>query len=139
VKSAARTAFVWVAWIFVACCVVQVFLAGLAVFESPARFADHRNFGYLFGLLTIVLIVLAIAGRLGRVVIGLSILLLVLFALQSVFVLMRTSAPFVAALHPVNGFLILFIGIVVARMAAARRQEDVSEPVPTTPEPSRAA
>jgi hypothetical protein len=139
VKSAARTAFVWVAWVFVACSVVQVFLAGLSVFESPARWALHRDFGYTFGLLTIVLIVLAIAGRLGRVLIGLSVLLLVLFALQSVFVLLRGSAPFVAALHPVNGFLILFVGIVAARLAAAKRREDVAEPVPTTPEPSRAA
>ena len=38
-----------------------------------------------------------------------------LFILQSVFVAMRSSAPAVAALHPVNGFLILLLAIVIAR------------------------
>ncbi len=121
VGSAARVAYPWVAWLFVACCVVQVFLAGLGVFEDGSRFAVHRDFGYAFGLLTIVLIVLAIAGRLGRVVIGLSVLLLVQFVMQSVFVVLRESAPVVAALHPVNGFGILLVGIVAARAAAIER------------------
>jgi hypothetical protein len=124
ITTAARAAYPWVAWLFVACSVAQVFLAGLGVFEDPARFALHRDFGYAFGLLTIVLIVLAIAGRLGRYLIGLSILLLVLFVMQSVFVVLRESAPFVAALHPVNGFLILLVGIVAARASAAKRRAD---------------
>ena len=138
-KSPARAAYVWVAWIFVACCLVQVFLAGLGVFESPARFEDHRNFGYLFGLLTIVLIVLSIAGRLGRVVIGLSVLLLVQFALQSVFVVLRESAPFLAALHPVNGFLIVLVAIIAARLAAAARTREDSSELAAEPVPGRAA
>ena len=124
--SGARAAYPWVAWLFVACCVVQVFLAGLGVFEDPARFALHREFGYVFGLLTIVLIVLAVLGRLGRAVIGLSVLLLVLFALQSVLVLLREDAPFLAALHPVNGFAILLGGIVAARVAAQERDRRAS-------------
>jgi hypothetical protein len=45
----------------------------------------------------------------------------VLFALQSVFVALRTSMPEVAALHPVNGFLLLFIAISTARQAWAAR------------------
>jgi hypothetical protein len=106
-----------VAWLFVACLVVQVFLAGLGVFDSPSAFITHRDFGYLFGLLTIVLIVLALVGRLPRAFLGWSALLLGLFALQSVFVLFRTSVPAIAALHPVNGFLILLIAVNVARWA----------------------
>jgi hypothetical protein len=137
--SAARAAFPWVAWLFVACCVVQVFLAGLGVFEDASRFALHRDFGYLFGLLTIVLIVLAVAGRLGRVVIGLSVLLFVQFILQSVFVVLRESAPFVAALHPLNGFAILLVGIVAARLAAAERgRRAPARPAPATATGARA-
>ena len=136
--SAARAAYPWVAWAFVACCVVQVFLAGLGVFEDPARFALHGEFGYVFGLLTIVLIVLAVAGRLGRVLIGLSVLLLVQFTLQSVLILARDVSPFIAALHPVNGFAILLVGIAAARLAAARRHassasDPVREPVAAGP------
>jgi hypothetical protein len=104
-----------VAWLFVACAIVQVFLAGLGVFEDPARFVTHREFGYAFGPLVLILLILAIVGRMGGRVIGLSALLLVMFALQSVFVAMRTSQPMVAALHPVNGFLIILVGIMLAR------------------------
>jgi uncharacterized protein DUF6220 len=115
VRSFARVAQPWVAWLFVACVIVQVFLAGLGVFDSPRQFVTHREFGYLFGWLVFVLLALAIAGRMGRRIIGLSALLIVLFILQSVFVAFRTSQPALAALHPVNGFLIGLVGIVLAR------------------------
>jgi hypothetical protein len=45
---------------------------------------------------------------------------------QSVFVLMRTSAPAVAALHPVNGFLILLIALLIARESLAARASAVA-------------
>ena len=106
----ARIGFVVVAWIFAACVVVQIYLAGLGVFDRPASFITHRDFGYLFGLLTLVLIALAAVGRLPRRILGASALLLVLFALQSVFVLLwREGTGPIAALHPLNGFAILLI------------------------------
>jgi mercuric ion transport protein len=124
VRSYARIALPWVAWLFVACVVIQVFLAGLGVFDSPLRFIAHRDFGYMFFWLLVVLLVLAIAGRVGRRLIGLSALLIVLFILQSVFVGFRATQPMLAALHPVNGFLIGLVAIVVARdgrrLAASR-------------------
>jgi len=106
-------------WLFAACAVVQVFLAGLGVFVGPDRFALHRDFGYTFSLLLIVVLVAAIVGRLGRRQIGWAVLLMVLFALQSVFIAMRSSAPEVAALHPVNGFLIIGVAFVSGREAWA--------------------
>jgi hypothetical protein len=108
----ARLGFLVVAWLFVACAIVQVFLAGLGVFGVPAGdFATHRAWGYTFSWLILVLVVLALVGRLTRREIGLSLLLIVLFALQSVFVGLHTDYPAVAALHPLNGFLILLVGI----------------------------
>ena len=130
VTSWARRALPIVAWLFVACAIVQVFLAGLGVFENPARFVTHREFGYLFGWLAIVMLMLALVGRMGRRVLGLTVLLIVLFTLQSVFVLFRTSQPMIAALHPVNGFLIILVGIVLAR--EGRR---VGWPPPADPPP----
>jgi hypothetical protein len=120
VTSWARRVLPIVAWLFVACSIVQVFLAGLGVFENPARFAAHRDFGYTLSALFLVLIVLAIVGRMGRRVIGLTLLLLIMFLLQSVFVAFRTSQPMIAALHPVNGFLIILVGIVLAREGRRR-------------------
>jgi len=112
-----RSGFNLVAWLFTACCAVQVYLAGLGVFAGSANFNDHREFGYLFGLLTLVLIVLAVLARLPRRVIGASALLLVLFAMQSVFILFWKSNPpngALAALHPLNGFAIFFMSAATA-------------------------
>ena len=107
----ARRIFPIVAGLFAACAVLQVFLAGMGVFDNPRSFIDHRNFGYMFGWLTLVLLVLAIAGRMGRRFVGGSVLLLTLFAFQSVFVALRGDLPAVAALHPLNGFGILGLAL----------------------------
>jgi len=126
--SFARRALPFVAGAFVACAILQVFLAGLGVFNDPSSFITHRNFGYTFGWLTLVILVLAIVGRNGRRLIGLSALLLVLFSLQSVFVALRTDMPTVAALHPLNGFAILLVSIVLTRDAWLART--VTAPTP---------
>jgi hypothetical protein len=50
-----------------------------------------------------------------RRVTGLSVLLLVLFALQSLLVAVRVDLPMIAALHPLNGFAILGVAIMTTR------------------------
>lgn len=111
----ARLAYRGVIWLFVACVVVQVFLAGLGVFSAEDKFEFHRNFGYTFGWLALLLPLLAWVGRLGRRTIGLSFLVTVLFILQSVFVALRTDMPYLAALHPVNALAIFWLSLSLAR------------------------
>jgi mercuric ion transport protein len=115
-QAQARTGLAIVAWLFVGCVFLQVFLAGLGVFGRQG-FGAHQLFGYLFGWLTLAMLILAIVGRTGRRLIGLSALALVMFALQSVFVLVRADLPIVAALHPVNGVAIGFVALAIARGA----------------------
>ena len=110
-----------VAWVFVAALVIQVWLAGRGVFESPSVFATHRDVGYTLSIFTILLFVLGLVGGMGRRVAILAAAIFVLFIMQSVFVVMRDSTPAVAALHPVNGFLILFLAIVLARDSSLMR------------------
>ena len=132
-RSGAYTALSVVAWLFAACILVQVFLAGMGVFDGPQRFEAHRNFGYLFGWLTLVMVIIAAVGRLGRLLIGLSLLALVQFALQSVFILFREDLPEVAALHPVNGVLLLVTAIAIGRIAWAGRARAAEEAVSLAP------
>ena len=106
---------------FVACAVLQVFLAGLGVFDDPRSFVTHREFGYIFGWLTLVDPRARPRRRAPRPITGLAVLLLVLFALQSVFVALRTDLPSIAALHPLNGFALLAVAIVITREAWAVR------------------
>lgn len=123
-----RFAFVGAAWLFAACVVIQVFLAGLGVFAGAENFNLHRDFGYTFGWLTLVMLVLALAGRLGRRWVGQSALLLILFALQSLFVAFRADFPAAAALHPVNALAIFFVAQLVARGSLSM----VRTPVPSS-------
>ena len=108
IRDIARLAHPIAAAAFLGCGIVQVFLAGLGVFDDP-RASSPREFGYLFGWLTLVVLVLALVGREPRRITGFSALLLGQFALQSLFVAVRADMPAVAALHPLNGFAILAV------------------------------
>lgn len=119
--SIVRSAFLVVSALFVACVVLQLFLAGLGVFESASAFFTHRDFGYAFGWLALLMLILAIVGRLPRRQVLLVLGIIVAFAFQSVFIALRTDAPFIAALHPLNGVLILLLGLEVTRHAWATR------------------
>ncbi len=135
----ARIGFALLAWLFAGLAIVQVYLAGAAVFTDltrPGNFELHRNFGYIIGIITLVQLVLAFAGRLGWRMIGGSALLLVMLVVQSV--LVRIGTPNLAALHPVNGFLI----VVLALWIAWRGLGYVRAPLPlepARPEPTPAA
>jgi hypothetical protein len=127
-RSIARTIHLIAAWLLVACILVQVFLAGLGVFRDPATFRTHAEFGYLWEWLAVILVIAAIAGRLGRFQIGGAILLIVLLAFQSVFIAVRATQPTVAALHPVNGFVIGIVAFVMAWRAWQAWREARSGP-----------
>ncbi len=124
--SAVRRLHLVVAWLFVVGVVVQVFLAGLGVFDDPSMFSVHAGWGYTLELLPIILLVLALAGGLGRRLVLYPILIFVMFMFQSIFVSLRGDFPMVAALHPVNGFGILLVGIAMARDAWLARTSAAS-------------
>ena len=101
------------AWLLVFGLVVQVFLAGMGIF------ADESAFVAGYGRWR----VLAALGLLG------------LLFLQTILVLQRGSSDIVAALHPVNGFLLMLAAVWVAvdstRLWAAGRAAAVTdEPLP---------
>jgi hypothetical protein len=135
-RSFARTAYPVVAGLFVACALIQVFIAGLGVFDDSAAFITHRNFGYMFGWLTLVLLVIALVGRMPRRYVGLAVLLLILFALQSVFIALRADMPAIAALHPLNGFLILGVATYTAWTSWKARSETVVSAQPAAAAPA---
>ena len=137
-----RIGFSLLAWVVAGSAIVQVYLAGQGIFVTSS-FELHRNFGYLIGLLVLVELFLAFAGRLPWRMIGAAAVLLGLMALQSVLLFMRTSSPDIAALHPVNGFLIILLGLWIAWRSVGYiraplppekpRPEPVPVPVPAAP------
>jgi hypothetical protein len=125
-RTAARIVFVASSWLLVAGLVLQVFLAGLGVFDSPERFELHGSFGFALMALPLIMLLSGLAGAVGRRFVGLAGLMFGLFFLQSILVSLRGQAPAIAALHPLNGFLILFVSIVVARGSLAMRRATTS-------------
>jgi hypothetical protein len=135
VSRAARVAYQWLAWLFVVCVLVQFFLAGLGVFAGASNFELHRNWGFTFGYLLIVMVAAALIGRMPRAAWAAPLGVMVLFALQSVFVALRTDYPAIAALHPVNAVAIFAASWWIARSSAGWQAQQATAPA----EPAAAA
>jgi hypothetical protein len=88
--------------VFAASLVGQVFLAGLAIPQlgGNGSFATHRDFGYLIGLITLLVLVTAVIARMSRRRIAQSAGLLGLYVVQSSLPYIGVGA--IEALHPVN-------------------------------------
>jgi hypothetical protein len=123
-RRISRPVHVVVAWLFVIGLLYQVFLAGLGVFDSSTAFLTHRDTGYVLTFVPVLLAVTGFLGRFGWLQVGAALFMVVQFILQSVFVLQRDSMPAVAALHPVNGVLILVIAVWLASDAWRRFNAD---------------
>jgi hypothetical protein len=124
-----RQVHAWLAWVFVASIVVQVFLAGLAIPQlgGNGSFATHRDFGYLIGLLTLLVLIAAVLARAGRRRILQAAGLLALYVVQSSLPYMDPGLPAAAALHPVNALVMFGLGVLYARAAwRARATADVA-------------
>jgi multisubunit Na+/H+ antiporter MnhE subunit len=102
----ARVLFYGLTVLFLVGVVVQFFLAGLYVFGSTS-IESHRVLGFILAAAALLLIVLALVGRLPRRTVLLTVLLLGLSVLQSI--LANVDIDEVGALHPVNALVIAFV------------------------------
>jgi hypothetical protein len=112
-----RLAHVVIAWVFVAGVLVQAFLAGSALSQlgGSGDFSTHIEFGYTWmGIIALVVLLTAFIGRFPRLHVGLVIGLFVLYVIQASLPGARSSAPAIAALHPVNAILLFGLGVIVA-------------------------
>lgn len=136
----ARLGFALLAWVFVALSIVQIYLAGAAVAQLGGTndFGTHQAVGLIAGVIALVQLVLTFAGRLGLRMIGASALLLGLMVVQSV--LVHINTPSLAALHPVNGFVVVLLSWWIAwRGLGFIRAPLPPEPVEATPAPAPTA
>jgi hypothetical protein len=112
-----RTLHAATAAVFAASLVVQVFLAGLAIPQlgGNGSFATHRDFGYLIGLITLLVLMTAVIASMGRPRIVQSAGFLVLYVIQSSLPYMDPGLPAAAALHPVIALVMFGLAIWYAR------------------------
>ena len=104
----------WLAWLMLAGLLVQLYLAGAPMFGATS-FQPHRMLGFTLITLAIAFPILALVGRLGREQMRLSILILVLSFVQAGLPWLRSSIPWIAALHAVNAAVLIGISIQIGR------------------------
>jgi uncharacterized membrane protein YhaH (DUF805 family) len=104
--------------LFVVTIVAQVFLAGaaLANLGGSGNFSTHVEVGYTWiGLAALILLVTAFVARRPRADIGTTALIIILYIVQTILPTFRSSAPALAALHPVNALFLFGLAAVYAR------------------------
>jgi len=119
-KRILRQVHAVVALVFVAAIIVQVFLAGTAIANlgGSGDFATHREFGYTWvGLAALAVLLTAVAAGLPRRDIAITFGILLLYVVQTLLPGAKNSAPWVAALHPVNAMLLFALAAWYARRA----------------------
>ena len=110
----ARWIHVGAAWLFGVGVLIQGYLAGAALTQLGGNgdFASHREFGYtVMGLLVLVVLIAALVGRMPRRHVGMTVLLVVLYVVQTVLPNFRGDSPALAALHPVNAMILLGLSV----------------------------
>ncbi len=110
----------WLALVTLAI-VVQIGAAGYGAFYAADNvdpgplttkqfdhgFSFHAGFGYFIFLGGIVLLLLALAARLGKRAVLLNLAVPVLLTIQIVLAWIGSGTPAVGVLHPINAFLLL--------------------------------
>ena len=111
---ASRLLYLFLAWLFVAGLIVQVFLIGIGLFGDPAFRATHATFGWILHLSPLLVLLFAALSRAGRPHWLWALALTVVTFLVPIFATLRDSSPVLAALHPVSAVLSFTIAVVVA-------------------------
>jgi hypothetical protein len=116
---AARYAYMVLAWAFVVGLLVQVYFAGLGLFDDSGSLRLHVDFGWILHLAPILIVIAAAVARAGKRRILQAVGLAVIVFVLPVVVLSRESVPALAALHPVLALLAFGAAVGVA-IAATR-------------------
>jgi uncharacterized protein DUF6220 len=128
-RSALRTVHAAAAAIFVVAILVQVFLAGSAIANlgGSGDFTTHKEFGYTWvGFASLAVLLTAIAARRPRRDVGIAFGILVLYIIQTLLPGAKSSASWIAALHPVNAMLLFGLAVWYARHAWLTRTGDAA-------------
>lgn len=107
-----QIAFVVLAWLFVACVVVQTMLAGMAIFTNPEHWSSHVIFVRFFEFVPFLMLIFAFAAKLPVSLRWQS------FGLYGIIFIQYTTAnlPGAGLLHPVIALFLFWFSIRIARL-----------------------
>ena len=114
-SRAARTGYRWLLLVFLLAVAVQIFLAGLGTFsfdtgeaaDASHAFSAHQGLGWALAGASILILVLALAARAGRLALWLAVALVVQTCLlQSLLDGLADNTAVFGGLHALDGLLI---------------------------------
>jgi hypothetical protein len=130
VRAAADVVFMWGWLLFLVAGLVQIFLAGMGVFDlNGQKLADassldpHRALGFAMGGLSLLLLILALVARASGRTIAVSVVVALLANLgQSILASAGENTAFFGGLHALDGLAIL--GLAGYLFGEARRRHE---------------
>jgi len=121
----ARIAFKWLALIFAALILLQVFLAGLALFWDADQWASHRGLSRFLLLPPILMLVSSFIARMPVSFRLSTVALIVLLILMGVSANLPSGVGYLSALHPVLALMMFFGAVSLARRTDAVGEKGV--------------
>jgi len=109
----ARPTYRWLIWLFLLGLGIEFFLAGLGVLGGES-IEPHEGLGSLLILASLVLAILAAIGRLERPIIPMTVVLLILTALQMLWAGEDLDPIWLRSLHVFGAFLIVGLSLNLA-------------------------
>jgi Family of unknown function (DUF6220) len=122
-RRGAATAYPWLLLVFVVAGAVQIFLAGLGVFHHHSvGLGPHETLGFAMGGIAVLILVFALAARLGgRAIAGAAVLVVQTDFLQSLLAgLGNDDDPVWGGLHALDGLLAIAVACYLCGAALAR-------------------
>lgn len=109
----ARAGYAICTWLFVACIIVQVFLAGSAALISADYWGLHRAFPQIIRVFPIAMLLTGLVSRLPRRMLALTALALVLFIMQYLFIWVFGAIGLqnLRGLHAVNALALFWLAL----------------------------
>ncbi|WP_282935526.1 DUF6220 domain-containing protein [Paenibacillus sp. RC67] len=106
------------AWIFLACIVMQVFIAGMATFSEAANWSVHKSFVKMFALVPLIMFLLTFVSDVKGLKRWISLGLFALIVFQFLTIQVFSSTGVIAALHPVIALLLFWGSVRMVKKAS---------------------
>jgi hypothetical protein len=121
VAQVGRFIYLLLAWAFLICILVQVFIAGMATFSDSTDWGLHKSFVKIFALVPLVMFLLTFVGSIQGRIRWISLLLFVLVIFQFLTVQVFSSISAITALHPMIALLLFWGSITTVKRAKKDR------------------
>ena len=117
-RAIARLVYRYATRGYVAAVALQVALAGVFVFVGPDMIVLHKTFAHVFLVLSTLILVSALGGRLRAPARRDALVTFGLLLVQGGLVHALVISPYIAALHPVNALLVFWWAVGTAKRAS---------------------